>query len=45
MGGSSKKSGANLNYYNSKFIQTGLVDHFQRIEKAKKEKEEKELRI
>lgn len=32
-------------YYSSTFMQQGLMEHFQRIEKAKKEKEDKENRL
>lgn len=32
-------------YFSSRFMQQGLMDHFQRIEKAKKEKEEKDIRL
>ena len=31
--------------YSSSFVQQGLVAHFSRIEKAKKEKEEKIMRL
>ena len=34
-----------LDYYSSSFMQQGLMEHFQRIEKAKKEKEDKENRL
>ena len=34
-----------VDYYSSKFMQEGLMEHFQRIEKAKKEREDKENKL
>ena len=34
-----------VDYYSSSFMQEGLMEHFQRIEKAKKEREDKENKL
>lgn len=40
-----KEEEKSQDYFSSKFMQQGLMDHFQRIEKAKKEKEDKDMRL